>query len=58
MNTDMRSTAISQSKQTKADSREMAPTFQLQTGVRAGGWRETWATLTPEQQAEYADRIF
>jgi hypothetical protein len=58
MNTDVKTVSLPESKQTKAESRETAPAFRLQTGVRAGGWRETWATLTPEQQAEYADRIF
>jgi hypothetical protein len=42
MKTNVRSTAISQSNQTKADSPEKVPAFRLQTGVRAGGFYENF----------------
>ncbi len=44
METNLKSTQIPQSHQTRADGssaqRSKTPTLHVQTGIRAGGWRE------------------
>jgi hypothetical protein len=69
MNSDLSSTIIPQSDQTRPESdaagQGTAPTFQVQTGVRAGRfgdrigswWQGFTEGMAAEEAAYYADRI-